>query len=253
MKIAKTFLINSIILILTSLLEKVICSTFDIYIANKIGAEALGVFGLIGSTYFFFVTLASSGINLATTKVMSEELELNEKTNTNCILKKSLLFSGITGSLSCALLIIFTPYIVKHILINKVTTITLYILALSLPFIALSSSLSSYFYAKRKVLSVAMTQILAQLIRMLTIYLLLRLAKDISSCIICLVIGGVTSELITFLLHFAIYKKVSQKESFIVKPNNISKRILKIAIPIALTSSWKYTDSMFVQLVNTLA
>lgn len=236
MKKGKTFIINSVILILTSLVTKVICSTFDIYIANKIGSETLGVFGLIGSTYFFFVTLASSGINLATTKVMSEELELNENVNTKFILKKSLLFSGITGTLSCILLILFTPYIVEHFLMNKVTNLTIYILALSLPFIALGASLSSYFYAKRKVLSVSVSQILSQLIRMITIYILLFFSNGISNSILCLVIGSVTSEIITFTLHFAIYKKEAKKEVTFIKPKCVSTRILKIAVPIALTS-----------------
>ena len=107
MKKAKTFFINSVILILTSLITKFVCSTFDIYIANVIGSEALGVFSLIGSTYFFFVTIASSGISLATTKVLSEELENNLYVNTTYVLKKSLLFSLISGSFACLLLILF--------------------------------------------------------------------------------------------------------------------------------------------------
>lgn len=236
MKKVKTFLINSVILVLTSLITKIICSTFDIFVANKIGSEALGVFGLISSTYFFFVTLASSGINLATTKVMSEELELNPNSDTKYILKKSLLFSGVAGGLSCLLLILFTPYIVNHFLLNKVSNIIIYTLALSLPFISLSASMSSYFYAKRKVLSISISQVLSQIVRMILIYILLFLASDISASILCLVSGAVASEIVTFTLHFFIYKKETQKGQSLTRPKNISKRIMKIALPIALTS-----------------
>jgi len=236
LKKAKTFLVNSVILILTSLVTKVICSTFDIFIANKIGSEALGVFGLISSTYFFFVTLASSGINLATTKVMSEELELNPNTDTKYILKKSLFFSGITGTFSAIVLIIFTPYVVEHFLLNKVTHLVIYVLSLSLPFIALGASLSSYFYAKRKVLSVSISQVLSQLVRIILIYILLFFARDISTSILCLVTGAVASEIATFVFHYLIYRKEAKKEQGLTRPNNILKRILKIAIPIALTS-----------------
>lgn len=236
LKKAKTFLVNSVILILTSLVTKVICSTFDIFVANKIGAEALGVFGLISSTYFFFVTLASSGINLSTTKVMSEELELNPNADTKYILKKSLFFSGITGTFSAIVLIIFTPYVVEHFLLNKVNNLVIYVLSLSLPFIALGASLSSYFYAKRKVLSISISQVLSQLVRMILIYILLFFARNISTSILCLVTGAVASEMATFILHYFIYRKESKKEKSLTKPTNISKRILKIAIPIALTS-----------------
>ena len=37
---------------------------FNIYLSKKIGAEVLGVFGLIMSIYLFFITLATSGIHL---------------------------------------------------------------------------------------------------------------------------------------------------------------------------------------------
>lgn len=37
----------------------------------------MGVFGLIMSVYLFGITLATSGINLAVTRVISEELALD--------------------------------------------------------------------------------------------------------------------------------------------------------------------------------
>ena len=48
--------------------------SFNIYINNKIGAVAMGLFTLISSVYGFALTLATSGISLATTKLVSEAL-----------------------------------------------------------------------------------------------------------------------------------------------------------------------------------
>lgn len=70
----KIFMINTLILFSSSLILQVIGIVFNIYISNKIGSEALGVFTLIMSVYIFGITLASAGINIATTRVVSEEL-----------------------------------------------------------------------------------------------------------------------------------------------------------------------------------
>ena len=48
---------------------------FNVYLSNKLGAETIGIFTLVMSVYLFFVTIATSGISMATTCIVSEELE----------------------------------------------------------------------------------------------------------------------------------------------------------------------------------
>ena len=52
---------------------------FSIFISNTIGEEAVGVFSLVMSVYMFGITLASAGINISTTRVVSEELACNNE------------------------------------------------------------------------------------------------------------------------------------------------------------------------------
>ena len=47
---------------------------FDAYITKKIGAEALGLYTLLGSVYSFALTLALSGINLTVTRLVSDAI-----------------------------------------------------------------------------------------------------------------------------------------------------------------------------------
>lgn len=65
---------NTIFLVISSLILKSIGVSFGIFISNRIGSEALGVFQLVMSVYLFMVTLASAGINLACTRIVSERL-----------------------------------------------------------------------------------------------------------------------------------------------------------------------------------
>ena len=50
----------------------------------------MGIFGLIMSVYLFGITLATSGINLAVTRVISEELALDNPGGVKKIMKKCL-------------------------------------------------------------------------------------------------------------------------------------------------------------------
>ncbi len=73
----KRFLFNTIILTLTSLLMSAIGMFFNIYVANKLGSEGAGIFELLMSIFTFGVTFANSGISLAATRIVSEELDGN--------------------------------------------------------------------------------------------------------------------------------------------------------------------------------
>ena len=73
----KFFIFNTVFLIVTSLIFRGIDIYFTAYVSRKIGAELLGVYQLVMSVYLFGITLATSGINLAVTRVISEELAID--------------------------------------------------------------------------------------------------------------------------------------------------------------------------------
>ena len=67
MRKAKIFIINGIILTSSSLLIRGAGLIFNIYVANKVGQEAIGIFSLVMSVYSFAITFATSGVSLACT------------------------------------------------------------------------------------------------------------------------------------------------------------------------------------------
>lgn len=150
MKRLKIFLVNTLVLVLTSILLRVIGMYFGIYISNKIGQEALGVFGLIMSVYMFGITLACSGINIAATKVIAEELATGNETSVKNITKRCILISLITGILAGFLLFVFSDFIVQNCLHNKVSSNIIHLICIALPFISMSSAINGYFVAMRK-------------------------------------------------------------------------------------------------------
>lgn len=239
MKKSKLFIINSVIIMMSSLIIKIISSVFDIFLANKIGAEAIGIYGLIMSIFMFAVTIATSGVNLAATKVISEEIEKGNDANIPKIVKRCFLYSLIMGIVACILLITLTPYICDSWLMNKISYSVLYTLAISLPFISMASAISGYFLAVRNVLMTSVSQIASQLIRISIVFILVTtiFSHDVNSSALALVIGSTLSEIISFLFLYITYLKNKHKHTQLHGNGTLlTKRILKISLPIAMTS-----------------
>ena len=233
------FILNTVVLIVSSLLIKIIASSFDIYLANIIGPEALGVYSLVISIYMFFITLSTSGINLATTKVISEEIEKKEEINTPIIIKKAIVYSLIFGIFSLTLLVIFTPYICKVWLADIVKPYVLYTLALSLPFLSTSSAINGYFLALRKVVKTSLINVFMQLVKIFIIWILVIniFNYNLNVSVFALVIGNTACEILSLLFLYIIYIKDDKGRRVIGNNSNIfTKRLLKISLPIAFTS-----------------
>lgn len=73
MRRIKVFLLNGILLTITGFVMRTIGMSFNVYISNKIGTEAVGIYQLIMSVYMFAITIANSGVHLATTRIVSEQ------------------------------------------------------------------------------------------------------------------------------------------------------------------------------------
>lgn len=239
----KVFIINGLLLTITSLFLKSINIFLGIYISNKIGSEAVGVYALIMSIYMFFITLSNSGINLATTRLISEAYAYKIQNEIHIILKKSIIYSLMTGLFSCATLILFSNLISKSCLHSKVSSIPLIIIAFSLPFIALNSCLNGYFTAIKKVKNTIYSQIIGQFVQIFLIIFLFNhypLSSTEYICII-LVIGITFSEIASFIVLFVLYyleKSRESKNKLVAKfkSNKYLNQILKITIPISITS-----------------
>ena len=93
MKKVQIFLLNGVLLTVVSLLMRTIGLSFNVYISNKIGTEAVGIYQLIMSVYSFAITLACSGIHLAATRIVSEQLAYGFETGIKKAMKKCLFYS----------------------------------------------------------------------------------------------------------------------------------------------------------------
>ena len=239
MRFIKTFLINGIVLTITSFILRCIGIFFNSYISQRIGTEAVGLYGLVMSVYSFAITIALSGINLATTKIVAEEIAIGNLGNIKKVVSKCLIYSLFFSCLGCFLLIIFAPFICIQWLHSKITSLPFYIISISLPFISMSSCIQGYFTAVRNAIKPASDQIIEQILKVIFISCLLNFFMPCGLEYICisLILGNIISEIISFIYIFLLYTLDKKKyEAFKKNKSFFDERILKITIPVGLTS-----------------
>ncbi len=156
----RKFWLNFILTASTGIFLRWVVVSFNTYVTGKLGEEGTGLLTLTMSMYGLAVTFATSGVNLASVRLTAERLAvLCEREGTSRELKRcsmriigkcvsySLLFSLTTG----ILLYLTAPVVSFKFLGDVRCTLSLRVLALSLPAISVSSALSGYFTGVRKV------------------------------------------------------------------------------------------------------
>lgn len=230
---------NGIILTITAFVMKSMGMLFNLYVSNKIGSEAVGVFSLVMSVYLFAITLATSGLSLACTCIISEEFAQKNFLNGLKAVKSCLLFSLLLGLGSGFLVVLFSDVIAQNCLKSMVSSIPLYLISVGLPFISISSVINGYFSAVRKGYKSAFAQVFELVIKMIVSVLLLNfyLDRKVETVCICLILADVISEICSCCLLFILYKidKLTYSKRSITNIT-FKKRILKITFPVSITS-----------------
>ena len=241
----KVFFKNGLIILITSILMRSIGMFFNIYISNKIGSEAVGLFTLITSVYMFSVTVASSGIQFACNKLISSEHNIYNYKN---ILRDSLKLSGFFGISAFFILFLLSDYICITVLNNKLPSYLIKLMAISLPFISMSASFTGYFTGLRQVAKNSFARIFEQFIKMAIIFLLLTyiLPSGIEFACLSLILGEIISEISSFLYNVFTYYKDSKK-ILCRGINSYIGKLIKIVSPLSITSYLKSGLSSFKQ------
>lgn len=225
---------------------------FNIYISNQIGSEAVGVFSLVMAVYLFFITVATSGLNIAVTVIVSEKFALNKNQQAIKAIRTCIFFSLLLGIAAGGLILLFSNFITSKCLHNMVSSRPLFYIAIGLPFIAMSSCISSYFTTVRKAYKNAISQVFEFTIKMFATIILLKIniSNGVEAICISLILADVISEICSFTLIFILYiidiklKKLEDIRSFGQRIN-----ILKIAFPVAVTSYIRSGLSTLKQLI----
>lgn len=249
----ENLILGTLILTVATTITRIVGFVFRIYLANVLGAEGIGLYQLILSFYMLMVTLSTSGIRIAVSRLMSEELALHHYSNAKKVLNQSIALSFFTGFFAAFLMYSFSNYVGVNILKDERTVLPLLYLVPSLPVIAVSSCYKGYFYALGKVAKPASAQILEQLIRVFVVFSIMNyyLPKGLGYGCAVVSIGMTIEEIFSLIYIWFLYiiekKPYTHKNK--TKSDNMIYKILGIAIPLSATA---YVNSILRMVENIL-
>ena len=213
--------------------------SFQVYLASVIGAAGVGLFSLILSAQLLALTLAVSGIRFATTRLLSEELGRGNLGNLPRIMRRAFLHAFGFGTLAATMLYLFAPWISSVWIADARALIPLRILAIGLPFIALTAALSGYFVATSRVIKSASVQVLEYSLRfgmVMAIFTFFR-PNSLEAALIAITLGGIAAEMMGSLILFCIYlhdkKRLPKQQD---NTGKLAQRLLLISMPLALST-----------------
>ena len=245
MKPIRRFIASGLLLTFSALIMRSISVSFGAYVSRTAGAEAMGVFSLIMSVFGFALTVATSGVNLAVTRMISEALGEGDEALLHKSMRKCTLYCLFFSLTSAFLLFMLSPFLGNNILHDIRTVRPLKILAVSLPFISLTSAYNGYFSAVRRVYKNTIYSVLEQLIKIFFTVKMFEifLYKGIEFACIALVSADLISEFSAFIISGTMYYfdklKYSKKGKSKYSDKEIKSKLFSIALPVAFSTYFR--------------
>lgn len=247
MRALQKFFINGIVLTGSSFFLRAMGVAFNAFVSQKLGADGIGLFTLIMSVYGLAVTVAASGVNLAATRMCAEAIGRGERGAVGASIRRCTVYALSCGVFASFALFFAASYIAECWLGDPRCTLSLKLLAVSLPFIALSNVFHGYFTAVRKAPKSAATQIFEQIFKIaVTVFGLLLVLPDIAgvedsynyikyACAI-IVGGGALAEIASFIIALMLFVLDRKEKSHKKHSGGLTRQLFKITVPVSVAA-----------------
>ncbi len=232
---SKSVFKNVFILALSGILAKSFDFIFRVYYSRTLGAEGMGLLSLGFSVHGVMLTFATAGLGVAVSKITSEYMEKKDFNSVSACMSTAL-FGVVTLSLIVMLItFIFAPHICENTLGDARTRFSLYTLSPSVMFMGISYCLKGYFYAARKIIAPASSEILEQIIKFISIksFLKIFLPYGVEYGCAAVFLGISVGELSSCLYLLLFYKREHRSAA---SSKELVFKLLGISIPAMITS-----------------
>ncbi len=234
----RTFLIGTFVLTATGLLTRLIGFFFRMFLSHTFGEEQVGLYQLIFPVYALCFSLTCAGIETAISRCTARKVSLGKKEEA-----VQLLYLGIGISVSLSF---FTVVILQ----NRATNLAIYVLgdmrcesmliaiSYALPFAAVHSCICGYYLGLKQTKIPAISQLLEQVARVATVYLICQvmLRQNSQANILFAVLGIVAGECVSSL--FCAYSLRKRKHKTRIVPRTLpllSKELLSLSVPLTFS------------------
>lgn len=238
---SKNFLKQGILLTAVSLFLRITNIGYRSYLSTKIGAEGMGLYQLIFSVFMLAVTLSTSGISLAVTRMVTAAIATARRETVRSIVTKCFLFCLSVSCMIALLLFFLSDFAAAVILGNAGAAPSLRILALGLPFMSLCTCMKGYFLAVDESLATACSDSLEQVLTILSAVALFWFfaPQSIEAACFAAMIASTIGEAVSFLTGWSVYRRSLKRNTpkDIQPATGVLHGMFHIAVPCTLSSA----------------
>ncbi len=231
-KCENIFLKSTFILIISGFLTKILGFIIRIVYARIIGEVGVSLYSIAMPTYSLLLTISTLAIPTSIAKLIAEASIQNKRS-----LKILTTSAFIILSINFALIIImlFSSKFIAEVLLKEARVYPILIaMALTLPFVSISSVFKGYFYGKQNMIPHATSNVIEQIIRLMIIYFILPILmqKNVLIAVIGLVLLTIISEISSIIVFLFFLPKKIKLSRLEMKPDfTTTKSILDISLP----------------------
>lgn len=239
MKKRTRFIYNTALLTVSSLLMRCIGCAFQVWLAGRIGSAGIGLYQLMASAGGLAMTFAISGIGFGSMRLVSEQLGHDSTVGARAAVTRCSVYAMFFGVAAGAIIYRNAEVIGFLWIEDGRTVLPLRILALEMPFFALSSVFNGYFTACSRIGKPTVCQLLQQLLCVgLTVYFLSAVPEsDIEKNCACITLAGTLSEAAGCLMMAALYfRDICTHPRTGEVSHRLVPRMLSISLPLAVSA-----------------
>lgn len=231
---------DSFVLTLSNMVTGIIAFIFSIVLSRELGAEGLGLYGLVMPVYGLLLCFTSDGLITAISKISTVYFNRKDIKNLNKTLSTVFVFVALWASSVALLVLLFNKGIAVHIVRDARAANALMILSPAILFIPLSAVIKGYFYGLGKYRVTAVVDIGEKLLRVIILLSTISIVapKSVDGTVAVAYFALAAGELISMTTLFICYKM--QKSRFIMNKGKSKSRIqllfdvFVIAVPLGI-------------------
>lgn len=196
-----TIIKGTFILTVTGFATRFMGFFYRIFLSHTFGEEGVGLYQLIFPIYALCFSFTAAGIETALSRCVARRLTCGQKKEARELLYTSLIFTVTLSCIVTVLLQFYAPFLSENFLKDERCTELLILLSYAFPFAAVHSCIVGYYLGGKETGVPAVSQLIEQSIRILSVYLIYRIALirgsrlDVIVAVAGMIIGEIASSL----------------------------------------------------------
>lgn len=235
------FMLQGLAITAISLILRVTNIGYRSFLSQKIGTEGMGLYQLIFSIFVLAITLSTSGISLAVTRMVTAAISSGRRSTIRSIVAKCFLFCFCCSLFISVLMFSFPDLIAETFLGNSLAAPCLRILCLGLPFMSVCTCMKGYFLAVDEAVHSSISDMLENFLTIgVTVFFFWYFApQGLEASCFAAMLASTLGELTSFSYSFLVYRISLRKNT----PHNkesgkgVLNGLAHIALPCTLSSA----------------